>query len=1444
MCRFLIIFSRCIYLLLSSIRSLLIIVSTGFTISLNAADFTKKIQALLTPGTRGADEFGFRIAISGDTAVIAAPSDNQGNGPVGVVYVYVRQSGIWTFQAKITFPGQVTGDNISLFGSSVAIEGNTLVIGSPYSSVSTAPLQRRGGAAYVYTRNGEIWTLRKTLSQLNPYAGDDFGGAVAIEGNTIVVSAKFENGGTKDTHGEIVDATDVGNALWDRGAVYVFTGEGATWTQSGYLREPDSVNEFFDRAAFQKTRPPSFGHSIAIENGTIVVGAPGANRGVKIEDGVQVSAKSYAAGAVYTFNKQGAKWKQTCKLTSSSPITDEEMFGESIGLSGGTLVVGAPAASTGVSKSGAAYVYTRGGGGWVLQSRLQAANADPGDRFGFAVAIAGRVIWVGAPSEAGSALGIDGDGSLNDKFSSGAVYVFEGQSGLWTQKAYIKKETVGSYEFGKTIVLSGKEAVLGFQFSGEAFFYSSERPKPVVFIPGVAGSVLRTGEDIIWPTILPTNVAKLNLNTGPANTEAIDVVREYDIGDVGLKIEPVYDPFIRYMTTKLGHREFPLDGHRDRLTSDYMTSTDFPVKPTFFVFPYDWRKPNASHMATLRLYIQHIRQLHGGEKVNLVVHSMGGLVMRRYLLEYGNEDIDKVITIGSPVWGAPEVSHRMLTGNFFGVGAVDFINNRPMKDAIATMTAVHELLPSPLYLQHWGFPLFKENNLDFNNNGLSDEAYDTSQFRSLVDSEAPFATPSASNMQFHAFDGGRQDDWSADDSLVKFLHILGKQAVDKTTVGIEVESRTFRSVSVASITPYSTLSFNKVFGEGDGTVPTLSSQRLPQYLPPGALVRAISEPLPGIDSDAQPAGTSAEHTGLMSNHQMLSMISEFLESGSLMGTSSSPIQSGLFAPLKTFSLEEPTLLEALDSYQDSLDTSGDDFWIGQTEISHDGVDAVRSGSAIGLGQESTLSLSLSGPGTFSIWAKTLSANGNDELRVQLDGVDVSGAGSNGGHDWRKIEIEIPENRHDLIFTHIKFDEPSAADGIWLDEMIYTLNRPSIAFSKADGEPLNHLLSIIDFGSHAVGEIQTINVQITNEGNLPLTDIAVSVAGVHGADFTLGSLPSTLQPGISSPLTVTYNPLSGRAFSRTAKLILTSNDTQHSEIEIGLTAAVPSGRRKINVFGSGYLDIIDGDGIRNTRLSDIAAGKIPGVEVAYGGEEPWVSIETDAAKPLTLSDGGSDAPLEIEILETDAVGLPLFTWRYRFEPDGRAWTLGTPTAADPILLLDQNNDNALETSEEMAAIHSATGTAVDLSRPSITLQISKTGNNLTLAASGTDTGVSPILRYSIDGGQAQTYQGPLSFSATTIASIKIFAEDASGNTSGLIETAIQPALAIGLAAPSTLELRWPQSDAYILQESTDLLQPWTRSTLKATNLASSSMALIPLGQSDKKFYRLLANPITR
>jgi hypothetical protein len=91
---------------------------------------------------------------------------------------------------------------------------------------------------------------------------------------------------------------------------------------------------------------------------------------------------------------------------------------------------------------------------------------------------------------------------------------------------------------------------------------------PVIFIHGVAGSVLKSGNHTIWPSIFPQDVADLNLQTGPANTQAVDIIREYAVGGFGVGAQQFYAPFLTYMTQQEGYVEFKLESDRSKLTSN------------------------------------------------------------------------------------------------------------------------------------------------------------------------------------------------------------------------------------------------------------------------------------------------------------------------------------------------------------------------------------------------------------------------------------------------------------------------------------------------------------------------------------------------------------------------------------------------------------------------------------------------------------------------------------------------------------------------------------------------------------------------------------------------------------------------------------------------------------------------------------------------------------
>ena len=170
--------------------------------------------------------FGETLSISGDTAVIGAPG--QGSSPTqGQVYVFVRSGSTWTQQAILTAADGVAGDN---FGSAVALDGDTALIGAP------GPLNAGGGAAYVFVRSGSTWTQQAKLT------GDNDGGyfnifdhSVAISGDTVVIGA-FQQ------------ATNQADA-------YVFVRSGSAWTQQAVL-----------------SAGGTFGTSVSVSGDTVVLG--------------------------------------------------------------------------------------------------------------------------------------------------------------------------------------------------------------------------------------------------------------------------------------------------------------------------------------------------------------------------------------------------------------------------------------------------------------------------------------------------------------------------------------------------------------------------------------------------------------------------------------------------------------------------------------------------------------------------------------------------------------------------------------------------------------------------------------------------------------------------------------------------------------------------------------------------------------------------------------------------------------------------------------------------------------------------------------------------------------------------------------------------------------------------------------------------------------------
>ncbi|MEZ5463692.1 MAG: FG-GAP repeat protein [Lysobacteraceae bacterium] len=315
------------------------------------------------------------------------------------------------------------------------------------------------GAAYVFVRSGNTWSLQAYLKASNTNAGDFFGGSVAVSGDTVVVGAIGEKSATAGVNGNQAD-----NSANSAGAAYVFVRTGNAWSQQAYLKASNTGT--FD----------SFGRAVAISGDTVVVGASGEDSGTTGVNGNQADNSVNLAGAAYVFVRTGNNWSQQAYLkASNSGVAD--YFGSAVAVSGDVVVIGAfeeNSAATGVNGNqadnstlgaGAAYVFVRGNNGWFQQAYLKASNSGEGDYFGSSVAVSGDTVVVGASSEDSASSGMNGNQASNSAVGAGAAYVFAriGRlGGVWTQQAYVKASNTDAEDrLGYSVAVSGDLVVAG-----------------------------------------------------------------------------------------------------------------------------------------------------------------------------------------------------------------------------------------------------------------------------------------------------------------------------------------------------------------------------------------------------------------------------------------------------------------------------------------------------------------------------------------------------------------------------------------------------------------------------------------------------------------------------------------------------------------------------------------------------------------------------------------------------------------------------------------------------------------------------------------------------------------------------------------------------------------------------------------------------------------------
>jgi hypothetical protein len=405
---------------------------TSSTVDVAEPEYELVRKLTASDGSAG-DAFGYgRVAVDGDTAVIAARDDDDNGPDSGSAYVFTRSGGSWSQEAKLTAQDGAAGD---YFGQSVAVQEGTVLVGSWRDDDKGMD----SGSVYVFRRSDGSWQQQTKLVAPDGDAGDSFGVGVSLHGDTAVVGANNDD--------------DKGTSS---GSAYVFRRSGESWSFEAKLTASDgSPGDVFGSS-----------EAVAIDSDTILIGAYRAENGTD-------------SGAAYVFSRSNGSWQQQAKLTAGDAAAGD-FFGASVELDGDTAIVGANQDDDSGTNSGSVYVFSRSNGSWQQQAKLTPDDGAPRDDFGVVVALDSNTAVVGCR--------LDDDNG----FESGSAYVFTQSDGTWDQRAKLLPPDGASRDFfGRTVTVDGNTILVGSpgdddegNNSGSTYVFERELFPEPISLPG------------------------------------------------------------------------------------------------------------------------------------------------------------------------------------------------------------------------------------------------------------------------------------------------------------------------------------------------------------------------------------------------------------------------------------------------------------------------------------------------------------------------------------------------------------------------------------------------------------------------------------------------------------------------------------------------------------------------------------------------------------------------------------------------------------------------------------------------------------------------------------------------------------------------------------------------------------------------------------------------
>lgn len=357
------------------------------------------------------DWFGSAVSLSGNRAVIGAPGDDDNSFNAGAAYVFDFDGTDWiqTFKLKVTSVENTLDDQL---GYAVSLEGDRLMLGAWNDGANGAS----SGSVYVFEFNGTSWLQTSKITASDAAQGQEFGAAISLDGDRVVIGAPFHEG--------------AGTAA---GAAYVFEFDGLAWIEKQKL------------FAFETIAYDHFGHAVSLKGDRAVIGAPRKDNTSGNDD----------VGSAFVFDFDGIDWNQSATLipTDDSP---DGLFGTAVDFEDDVVVVGAyrdDNNQTGLA-SGSAYIFEHDGNDWSQVLELTAANSRAGDFFGASVKLLNNLLLIGAPRDDVNDFEINED--------QGAAYLFEFIGTEWLETVRIATDISdqGDY-FGFASDMQGDLILLG-----------------------------------------------------------------------------------------------------------------------------------------------------------------------------------------------------------------------------------------------------------------------------------------------------------------------------------------------------------------------------------------------------------------------------------------------------------------------------------------------------------------------------------------------------------------------------------------------------------------------------------------------------------------------------------------------------------------------------------------------------------------------------------------------------------------------------------------------------------------------------------------------------------------------------------------------------------------------------------------------------------------------